>query len=132
MAKQQAKSPAEKYAEENTKAMEVLAVTYTTTDGKEFHSEPLIVTEVKGGETQEKLTSKRNRDSQARQDATTHQKMLNIGATEIWNPVRKLTPDEFTKAIKILKKKRKKELKLKEKKRQAKLKKAIKKHKKSI
>lgn len=104
MAKQQAKSPAEKYAEENTKAMEVLAVTYKTTDGKEFHSEPLIVTEVKGGETQEKLTSKRNRDSQARQDATQHQKILNRGSTELWYPVRKLTPDEFTKAIKIFKK----------------------------
>ena len=104
MAKQQAKSPAEKAAEENTKAMEVLAVTYTTTDGKEFHSEPLIVTEVKGGETQEKLTSKRNRDSQARQDATQHQKILNRGATELWYPVRKMEPKEFAKFMKTYKK----------------------------
>lgn len=101
MAKQQAKSPAAKSAEETTTAMEVLAVTYTTTDGKEFHSEPLIITKVKGGETQEKLTSKRNRDSKAREDAIEHQKMLNVGATKIWNPVRKMTPEEFKEFIKI-------------------------------
>ncbi len=104
MAKQQAKSPAEKAAEKNTKAMEVLAVTYTTTDCKKFHSEPLIITKVKAGETQEKLTSKRNRDANAKLDAIQHQKMLNRGSTEIWNPVRKMAPQEFDKFVKKHKK----------------------------
>ena len=100
MAKQQAKSPAEKYAEENTLATQVLAVTYTTTDGKEFYSEPLIITKVKGGETQEKITSKRTRDYKARENAIIHQKMLNRGATEIWNPIRKMASEEFVEFVK--------------------------------
>ncbi len=99
MAKQQAKSPAGKAAAETTEALKNLAVTYTTTDGKKFHSEPLIITKVKGGETQEKLTSKRNRDYNAREDAIQYQKLLNRGSTEIWNPVRKMTQEEFTDFI---------------------------------
>ena len=107
MAKQQAKSPAGKVAEDNQKATEVLAVTYTTTDGKQFHSEPLIITKVKGGETQEKLSHKRNRDWQAKEDAIQHQLMLNQGATEIWKPVRKMTKEEHLKFCKNYNKKKK-------------------------
>ncbi len=79
MAKQQAKSPAALYAQENQKATEVLAVTFTTTDGKQFHSEGLTITKVKGGETQEKLTAKRKRDWVVKENAIQHQKILNRG-----------------------------------------------------
>ena len=78
MAKQQSKSPAARYAQENQKAKEVLSVTFTTTDGKQFHSECLIITKVKGGETQEKLTAKRQRDWIAEENAIQHQKILNM------------------------------------------------------
>lgn len=81
MAKQQAKSPAALYAKQNQKATEVLAVTYTTTDGKQFHSESLIITKVKGGETQEKITAKRKRDWVAKENAIQHQIILNMGSS---------------------------------------------------
>lgn len=74
MAKQQAKSPAQKYAESIQQAAEKLAITYTTSDGTKFHSEALKITKVKSGETQEKMTEKRRRDSEAHNQALEHER----------------------------------------------------------
>jgi hypothetical protein len=76
--KQQPKSPAQKQAEWNRENRMRLGVTYTTTDGKQFHSEPLIITNVKGGQDQEKPSSKRKRDADALKDAMEHETNIRL------------------------------------------------------
>jgi hypothetical protein len=93
--KQQAKSPAELSAEFNEATRVKLGVTYTTSDGKQFHSEPLIVTIVNGSEKTEKLSEKRRRDYEAKQQALEHETNLRMKRTETPVRVRKMTKEEF-------------------------------------
>lgn len=97
---QQAKSPAQLASEFNEEVRMKLAVTYTTSDGKEFHSEPQIIEKLKKGEKQESPKSKRRRDSEAQQKAFQHEANLKLGRTEAPNVVRKLTREEFAKFVK--------------------------------
>ena len=96
---QQAKSPAQVSAERNQEVKIKLAVTYTTSDGKEFQSEPQIITKVKGGETQESPHNKRRRDSEARDKAFEHEFNLYLGRTETPNTARKMSKEEFDKFV---------------------------------
>jgi hypothetical protein len=100
---QQAKSPAEKSTEFNEEVRMKLAVTYTTSDGKEFYSEPQIITKVKGGENQESPRSKRHRDAEAYKLAFEHETNLALRRDETPVIARKMSKEEFAEHIAKLK-----------------------------